>query len=53
MVFAEYWTPDFLDEEGVDGYIRLFVEAACAFAGVLPVPIAAERTVHPNAFPTV
>jgi hypothetical protein len=51
MVFSEYWTPESFDEDEVDDYIRLFVEAACSFAGVLPVPIAAERVVHPDAFP--
>ena len=53
VVFSEYWMPAFYDEdhEDVDSYIRLFVEAACSFVGILPVPIAAERVVNPNAFP--
>jgi hypothetical protein len=51
MVFSEYWMPEFYDKDGVEGYIRLFVEAACAFAGTLPVPISAQRVVNPKAFP--
>jgi hypothetical protein len=52
MVFSEYWlTSEFFEEGDVDGYIRLFVEAACSFADTLPVPIAAERVIHPDAFP--
>jgi hypothetical protein len=56
MVFSEYWLSSYffgtdVDSCTVDSYIRLFVEAACSFVGIVPVPIAAERVVHPNAFP--
>jgi hypothetical protein len=52
MVFSEYWLlPPDLDESGnpsVNDYIRLFIEGACSLAGMVPVPVAAQRVANPK-----